>query len=81
MDKSFHPEQIISRYEAIRLYTINNAYLTFEEKEKGSIETGKLADFIIVDRDLLSCPAQDIADTQVLETYVGGKRVYELKKE
>jgi predicted amidohydrolase YtcJ len=81
MDKSFHPEQNISRYEAIRLYTINNAYLTFEEKEKGSIETGKLADFIIVDRDLLSCPAQDIADTQVLETYVGGKRVYELKKE
>ena len=81
MEKSFHAEQIISRYEAIRLYTINNAYLTFEEKEKGSIETGKLADFVIVDRDLLECPVEDIADTQVLETYVGGRKVYGLKKD
>lgn len=77
MDKAFHSEQLISRYEAIRLYTINNAYLTFEEKEKGSIETGKLADFIIVDRDLLQCPVDEIADTKVLETYLGGEKVYE----
>ncbi|MEY4566181.1 MAG: hypothetical protein RLY14_1151 [Planctomycetota bacterium] len=80
MDKAFHSEQMISRYEAIRLYTLNNAYLTFEEKEKGSIETGKLADFIIVDRDLLQCPVDEMADTKVLETYLGGEKVYELKK-
>lgn len=80
MDKAFHSEQMISRYEAIRLYTLNNAYLTFEEKEKGSIETGKLADFIVIDRDLLQCPVDDMADTRVLETYLGGEKVYELKK-
>lgn len=77
MDEAFHPEQQIGRYEAIRLYTLNNAHLTFEEKEKGSIEVGKLADFIILDRDLLECPMDEIRSTQVLETYLGGERVYE----
>ncbi|MCA9193540.1 MAG: amidohydrolase [Planctomycetales bacterium] len=72
-----HPEQCISREDAIRLYTINNAYLSFEEREKGSLEPGKLADFIILDRDLLLCPDQDIATTRVLATYVGGRRVFE----
>ncbi len=71
-----HSEQKISRAEAIRLYTINNAYLTFEEKQKGSLESGKLADFIIVDRDLLECPVDDIRETQVLQTFVGGRQVY-----
>jgi predicted amidohydrolase YtcJ len=71
-----HSEQKISRAEAIRLYTINNAYLTFEEKQKGSLESGKLADFIIVDRDLLKCPVDDIRETQVLQTFVGGRQVY-----
>jgi predicted amidohydrolase YtcJ len=76
MDRALHPEQSITRQEAIRLYTWNNAYLTFEEKQKGSLETGKLADFIIIDRDLLECPVDQIASTKVVETYVGGKRVY-----
>ena len=76
MDRAIHPEQSITRQEAIRLYTWNNAYLTFEEKQKGSLETGKLADFIIIDRDLLECPVDQIASTKVVETYVGGKRVY-----
>jgi predicted amidohydrolase YtcJ len=80
MDEALHPEQQIDRYEAIRLYTLNNAYLTFEEKEKGSIEFGKLADFVILDRDLLKCSIDEIATTQVLETYLGGERVYEAKK-
>ena len=76
MDRALHPEQSITRQEAIRLYTWNNAYLTFEEKQKGSIEKGKLADFIIIDRDILECPVDQIASTKVVETYVGGKRVY-----
>lgn len=71
-----HPEQIISRQQALALYTINNAWLTFEEKEKGSLETGKLADFIVIDRDILACPVDEIRDIQVRETWVGGKRVY-----
>lgn len=74
--KPLHSEEAISREMAIRLYTINNAFLTFEEDKKGSLEPGKYADFIIVDRDLLTCPIGDIADTQVLETWVGGKRVF-----
>ena len=71
-----HPEQILSRQEAIALYTINNAWLTFEEKEKGSLEPGKLADFIIIDRDLLTCPADEIRETQVKQTWIDGKPVY-----
>jgi predicted amidohydrolase YtcJ len=71
-----HSEEAITREEAIRFYTINGAYLTFEEHIKGSLEPGKLADFIILDRDILTCPVDEIADTVVLETWVGGKRVF-----
>lgn len=70
-------EQRISREEAIRLYTINGAYQTFEEDRKGSIEAGKLADMIVIDRDILTCPEDDIRDTKVLYTILGGKTVYE----
>lgn len=72
-------EECLSREEAIRLYTINNAYLTHEEKSKGSLEVGKLGDCILIDRDLLTCPEGDIAGTKVLATFVGGKRVYARK--
>jgi predicted amidohydrolase YtcJ len=73
----FHPEQAVTREQAIRLYTINNAYLTFEEKEKGSIEKGKLADFVVLDRDILTCPLEEIRNIQVEQTYLGGKLIYE----
>ncbi len=75
-DKPLHPEQDIGRRRAIELYTINCAYLTFEEKEKGSLEEGKLADFIVIDRDILTCPVEEVKDTKVLSTYLGGKRIY-----
>jgi predicted amidohydrolase YtcJ len=71
-----HPEQNLTREQAIRLYTINNAFLTFEETQKGSLETGKLADFIVLDRDILSCPVEDVKDIKVDATYLGGARVY-----
>ncbi|HJZ55267.1 MAG TPA: amidohydrolase [Gemmataceae bacterium] len=73
------PAECLTREQALRLYTINNAYLTHEEKEKGSLEPGKLADLIIVDRDVLTCPVDDIRDTKVLTTIVGGKIVFERK--
>ncbi len=76
MDKPLHPEQVITREEAIRFYTINNAFLTFEEAEKGSLEPAKLADFIVLDRDILTCPVAEIRDIQVESTYLGGKLVY-----
>jgi hypothetical protein len=66
----------LSREEALKLYTVNNAYLTHEEKIKGTLEVGKLADFIIIDRDLLTCDAQQIPTTKVLYTFVGGRMVY-----
>jgi predicted amidohydrolase YtcJ len=71
-----NPDQRLSREEAIRFYTINNARLHSEEDEKGSIEPGKLADLILVDRDPLTCPEDDLAATRVLWTIVGGKVVY-----
>ncbi len=75
-EKALHPEERITREQAIRLYTINNAYLTFEEKEKGSLEPGKLADLVILDRDILRCPLDEVKDVQAERTYLGGKQVY-----
>jgi predicted amidohydrolase YtcJ len=75
-DRPLHPEQRISREQALRLYTINNAYITFAEKQKGSLEPGKLADFIVIDRDFLSCPVDQIKDIKVEETWLGGRRVF-----
>jgi predicted amidohydrolase YtcJ len=71
------PEEKLSREQAIRLYTWNNAYLHHEENEKGSLEVGKLADLIIVDRDVLDCTEDDLRRTRVLYTVIGGKVVYE----
>jgi predicted amidohydrolase YtcJ len=76
---ALEPTEALSREQALRLYTINNAYLGREEKVKGTLETGKLADFIVIDRDVLACPAEEIKDTKVLFTVVGGKVVFERK--
>jgi hypothetical protein len=71
-----NPEQRITRIEALRMWTLNGAYLSFEEKSKGSIEPGKLADLIVVSKDFLSCPANEIKEIEPLLTLVGGKEVY-----
>ena len=76
-EQPLHPDQAISREQALRLYTSQAAYLTFEEDEKGSLEPGKLADFIILDRDYLTCPIDEVKDIQVLSTWLGGYPVYE----
>ncbi|MFN7140621.1 MAG: amidohydrolase, partial [Limisphaerales bacterium] len=73
-------KQRLTRDQAIRFYTINNAYLHHEEKVKGSIEAGKLADLIMIDRNILSCRIDDIRDTKVLLTMVDGKVVWEVGK-
>jgi len=70
-------DQRVTREEAIRMYTVNGAYLSFEEDIKGSLKPGMLADMIVVDRDILTCPEDDIKDTKVLRTILGGKTVYE----
>lgn len=76
LDRPLHPEGGLTREEAVRLYTANNAIVLRFEKETGSLEVGKRADFIIVDRDILTCAVDDIKETQVLETWMDGKRVW-----
>ena len=61
------------------MYTINAAYLSFEEHLKGSIEPGKLADLIVIDRDILTCPVDEIKSIRVLRTILGGETVYMAK--
>ncbi len=75
-DAPLTPAARITREEAIRLYTIQNAFLTFEEDEKGSLEPGKLADLIILDRDILTSPLDAIKDTKVVATWLGGEQVH-----
>ncbi|MCA1559726.1 MAG: amidohydrolase family protein [Acidobacteria bacterium] len=69
-------KQRISRQEALRVETLNNAYLTFEEEIKGSIEPRKLADFVILSDDVLTIPEEKILTIHPLATYVGGREVY-----
>lgn len=75
-DKGFQMENALSREEALRGMTIWAAYSAFEEKEKGSLEAGKSADFVILDRDLMHCKAEDILKTKVLSTYSNGEHVF-----
>jgi len=75
------PAQKISVEEALRAYTIDAAYAGFEESERGSLTEGKLADFVMLDRDLLTIPAAELRSTQVLMTVVGGQVVYERNPE
>ena len=72
----FFPEQRMSRMEALRSYTINCAFAAFEEKAKGSLTPGKLADIVILSDDILSIPEEEIPDARVLTTIVGGKVAY-----
>jgi len=76
-DGQLHPEEALSREQAIRFYTINCALALFQEENVGSLEEGKLADFIVLDTDLLTCPVDSIKDTQVLKTYLDGRLVFE----
>jgi predicted amidohydrolase YtcJ len=70
------PQQKISRAEALRIATYNHAYATWAEKDRGSIEPGKLADFVILSGDLLTVAEDQIPQLHPLATYVGGRKVY-----
>lgn len=76
----FEPGNALSREAALRGMTIWAAKANFEENEKGSLEKGKLADFIVTDRDLLKTAADSILQTQVLLTCIGGEKLYEKKQ-
>jgi predicted amidohydrolase YtcJ len=74
--KVYGADQAITREEALRLYTISGAYSSFDEKVKGPIEVGKLADMVVLDRDYFTIPAEQIKDVKPLQTIVGGAVVY-----
>ena len=73
----FHPEQGVTVKEALRAYTVNAARLQFEEDRKGSIEAGKLADFVVLDRDPLAIAPVEIGDVQVCATFIRGALAYQ----
>jgi predicted amidohydrolase YtcJ len=75
----WRPDQKITREEALKSYTIWGAYATFSEDSKGSLETGKYADFVVIDRDYMDeemCPDSEIKNIEALATVVGGELVY-----
>lgn len=74
-----HPEEALTRVEALRFYTINNARLMQMEDRTGSLEPGKLADLTVLDTDFFTCPDEKLAGIGVVQTYVGGTLVYERK--
>ncbi len=79
--EGWFPQQKISVAEAIEAYTLGSAHAAFQEKERGSLEVGKLADFVVLSRDILADSERDhLADTHVPITVVGGKTVYQKKE-
>jgi len=73
----WYPEECMTREEALRSFTIWAAYGQFEESIKGSLEVGKLADFVVIDRDYMTIPERDIKDILPITTVVGGEIVYD----
>ena len=73
--RRFHPEQRLTRQEALAAYTVNNAYAAFEEDTKGSLSPGRLADFVVLDRDILEVPDDELAAARVTCTVLGGRMV------
>jgi predicted amidohydrolase YtcJ len=74
--EGWHPEQAVSREDALKMFTIWPAYAAFEEKDKGSVEVGKLADFTVLSRDIMKIPEAEILETQNEMTVIGGEIIY-----
>ncbi len=71
------PEQTLTPAEALRLFTLDAAYAAFQDKQLGSLKPGKLADFVVFDRDILAVPPRELLQARVLRTVIGGETVYE----
>jgi predicted amidohydrolase YtcJ len=74
--EGWHPEQAVSREDALKMFTIWPAYAVFEEKDKGSIEVGKLADFTVLSQDIMKIPENEILETRNEMTVIGGEIIY-----
>ncbi len=77
--EGWHPEEAVSRDQALRMFTIWPAFAAFEEKIRGSVEVGKLADFTILSADIMKIPEMEILKTRCVMTVIGGEIVYEAR--
>jgi hypothetical protein len=75
----WHPEQALTREQALKMFTLGSAFAAFEEQEKGSIEVGKLADLTVLSKDIMKIPEPEILTTTCVMTVVGGEIVFERK--
>src|SRR5205085_8029707 len=75
----WHPEQAVSREEALKMFTTSAAYAAFEEADKGSIEPGKLADLTVLSADIMKIPEPEILTATCALTVIGGEIVYEAR--
>jgi hypothetical protein len=73
---TFFPEQRLTREEALKSYTINNAYAAFEENIKGTLKPGKPADIVVLSEDIMTIPEDQILSTRVVYTIIDGKIAY-----
>jgi len=77
--EGWHPEQAVTREEALKMFTLWPAYAAFEENDKGTIEVGKLADFTVLSNDIMKIPEPDILKTRCVMTVIGGEIAFQLK--
>jgi predicted amidohydrolase YtcJ len=75
--EGWHPEEKVTREDALKMFTIWPAYVAFEEKLRGSIEVGKLADLTVLSADIMKIPEMDILKTRCVTTVIGGEIVYQ----
>jgi predicted amidohydrolase YtcJ len=78
--EGWHPEQAVSREQALKMFTLWPAYVAFEENDKGSIEVGKLADFTVLSADIMKLPESEILNTRAEMTVIGGEILYQRNK-
>ena len=80
-ENGFQMENALTRKEALKSMTIWAAKASFEEGKKGSIEVGKFADFVILEKDLMTTPEQNLPHVRVMSTFLAGEEVYKRKKD
>ena len=78
--KVYGPDEAVSVREAIRFHTYESAYLTFDERQRGSLEIGKAADLVVLGDDILNVPAERIPQIPILRTIVAGTEIFSIER-